>query len=100
MHHGLLAEQLQDRELQRLRHEREAEDEVEDVRLRQQAGERSPLGRLAAREATGAVEADVGLRVECVALEHDEPRVDAATPERLGGRPRHPCRVDRAEDDP
>ena len=95
-----LRNSLQDRELQRLRHEREAEDEVEDVRLRQQAGEGSPLGRLAAGEAAGAVERDVGLGVEGVALEHDEPRVDAAAPERLGGRPRHAGRVDRAEDDP
>ena len=72
---------------------------MEDVRLRQQAGERPPLRRLAAREAAGAVERDVGLGVEGVALEHDEPGVDAAAPERLGRRPRNAGRVDGAEDD-
>ncbi len=90
---------LQGRELDRARHEREAEDEVEDVGLREQLRERAPLGRLAAREAARAVERDVGLGVERVALEDDEPRVDAAAPERLGGRPRDAGRVDRAERD-
>ena len=60
---------------------------------------RAPLGRLAAREAAGAVERDVGLGVQRVALEDDEPRVDAAAPERLRGRPRDAGRVDRAERD-
>ena len=95
-----LREQPQGRELQRLRHEREAEDEVEDVRLREQPRERAPLGRLAAREAAGAVERDVGFGVQRVALEDDEPCVDAAAPERLGRRPRDAGRVDRAEGDP
>ena len=55
--------------------------------------------RLAAREAAGAVERDVGLGVQRVALEDDEPCVDAAAPERLGRRPRDAGRVDRAERD-
>ncbi len=42
------------------------------------SSERAPLGRLAAREAAAAVERDVGLRVQRVALEDDEPGVDAA----------------------
>ena len=72
---------------------------MEDVRLRQQFGEGAPLGRLAARQAAGAVEGDVRLRVQRVALEDDELRVDAAPPQRLGRRPRDAGGVDGTEDD-
>ena len=66
---------------------------MEDVGLRQQPREGAPLRRLAAGEAAGAVERDVGLGMECVALEDDEPRVDAAAPEGLRPSPtgRRPC---------
>ena len=66
---------------------------MEDVGLRQQPREGTPLGRLAAGEAAGAVERDVGLGMQRVALEDDEPRVDAAAPERLARSPtgRRPC---------
>src|SRR4029077_13106258 len=77
----------------------EAEVEVEHVRLREQLEQRPPLGRLAAQEAAAPVERPVRLRVKRIALEHDEPGVDAATTERLHVRPRHPGRVDRAVDD-
>ena len=83
VHDGLLPEQSQRRKLHRARHEREAEDEMEDVGLREQIRERTPLGRLAAREAAGTVERDVRLGVQRVALEHDEParrRHGAAAP--------------------
>ena len=46
-----------------------------------------------------AVERPVGLRVEPVALEDDELRVDPAPPERLHVLPRHARGVDRAVDD-
>src|SRR5207247_9025205 len=45
----LLAERAQDRELQRLRHERQSEVEVEDVGAREQLGERGPLRELPPR---------------------------------------------------
>ena len=99
MHDRLLPGEAQQRELQRAWDEREAEDEVEDVGLRREAREGAPLGRLAAHEAARAVERDVGLGVEGVALEDDESRVDAATAERLRERPRHARRVDGAEGD-
>ena len=64
-----------------------------------QLRERAPLRRLAAREAAGAVERDVGLGMQRVALEDDEPCVDPSAPERLRRRPRDAGRVDRAEGD-
>ena len=61
-----------------LRHEREPEVEVEDVGARQQPRERAPLRRAAGATSRAVpVERLVGLRVEPVALEDDEPRVDA-----------------------
>ncbi len=73
-----LAERPEDRELQRLRDEREAEHEVEDVRLGEQPRELAPLPALAANEAALEVERAVCLGVERVAVEDDEARVDAA----------------------
>ena len=99
VHDGLLVREAECRELERARQEGEPEDEVEDVGLREQAGERAPLDRLAPDEAARAVEVDVGLGVERVALEDDEPGIDPATAKGLGDRPRHARRVDRAEGD-
>ncbi len=96
---GVLPRGAQDRELQRLRHEREPEVEVEDVGARQQARERAPLRQLTAREPAAAVERPVRLRVECAPVEDDEPCVDAAPAQRLDVLPRDACRVDRAVDD-
>ena len=88
----LLPERAQDRELERLRDERQPEVEVEDVELRQQLGERPPLHELAPDEVLGPVERPVGFRVELVALEDDELGVDAAAAQARGrsptGRPR------------
>ena len=83
MHDGHLPQRAQQRELERLRHEREPEVEVEDVGPREEPRERAPLLELAAREGAVPVEARVGLGVEPVALEDDEPRVDAAAAQRL-----------------
>src|SRR5207247_7601935 len=74
---GAAAGEAEKRELERLRDERESEVEVEDVGARKEAGERAPLGELAAREAAGAVERPVRVWVEAAALEDDEARVDA-----------------------
>ena len=97
---GLLASRVQDRELQRLRHERQAEVEVEDVGAREQARERAPLRELLAREAAAAVERPVRLRVPQLAVEDDEPRVDVLAPQREHVLPRDPGEVDRAVRDP
>ena len=51
VHHRFLRASAEDRELQRLRHEREPEGEVEHVRLRQEARERAPLPRLPPEQA-------------------------------------------------
>ena len=67
---------------------------MEDVGLRRQAGEGAPLGQLPPGEATGALQGDVRLRVELVALEDDELRVDALAPQRLDVLPRNTSRVD------
>ena len=56
VHDGLLAGQAEQRELERLRHEREAEVEVEDVGARQELGERAPLAELAADDAGREIE--------------------------------------------
>ena len=93
---GLLAGRAQDRELQRLRHEREPEVEVEDVGAREQARERAPLRELLAREAAAPVERPVRLRVPQLAVEDDEPRVDVLAPQREHVLPRDPGEVDRA----
>ena len=91
--------QPEEGELERARDERETEDEMEDVGLREELRKRAPLGRLAANEASRAPEGDVGLRVERVALEDHEPRVDAAAAERFRDGPRHARGVDGAEGD-
>ena len=72
---------------------------MEDVGVWQETEERAPLSRLAAEEAAAAVERQVRLGVEHVALENHQPCVDAATPERLHVRPRHAGGIDRAMDD-
>ena len=72
---------------------------MEDVGLRKQAGEGAPLGGLAPGEAAAPLERPVGFGVERVALEHDEPSLDTAAPERLHVRPGDSGRVDRAVDD-
>ncbi len=100
VHHGLLAQRAQDRKLHRLRHERQPEVEVEDVGAREQAQEGRPLRRLLSDEAAAALERPVGLRVERVAVEDHELRVDAAPAQCLDVRPRHAGRVDGAVDDP
>jgi len=46
-----------------------------------------------------SLERPVGFRVELVAVEDDEPCIDASAAERVHVRPRHPRRVDRAVDD-
>ncbi len=51
------------------------------------------------QEPAGALEIDVRLRVQGVAVEDDKLRVDAAVSQRLNVRPRDPCRVDRAMGD-
>ncbi len=99
LHHRASAGEPQDRVLERLRHEREAEHEVEHVGAGEQLGERLPLGGLAAEKARAELERAVGLRVQGVSVEHDELRVDPAPSERLDVRPRHPGSVHRAVDD-
>src|SRR5919198_2115054 len=74
---GAAAGEAEEPELERLRDEREAEVEVEDVGARQEAGERAPLGELAAGEDAPAVERPVGVGGQPAALENDEPRGDA-----------------------
>ena len=89
----------QERELQGLRHEREPEVEVEDVGVAEQPRERAPLGQLLPGEPAVPVERLVRLGVELVALEDDEPRVDALAPEREHVLPRDAGGVDRAVGD-
>src|SRR5205823_3076438 len=98
------AEEVEDRaapgeaekgELERLRDEREAKVEVEDVRAREQPGERAPLGQLAAAEPAGAVERPVRLGVQAAPLEDDEASVDPLPPQRLHVGPRDTRDVDR-----
>src|SRR5438132_10268956 len=96
MQHRLLAERAQQRKLDRLREERQAEIEVEDVRARREPRERTRLRELPPEQPTGAAEVDVGLRMEFVAVEDDELCVHAAAPQRLDVRPRNACGVDRA----
>ncbi len=96
----LLAEEPQDRELEPLGDEGQAEVEMEDIRLRQQPDERTPLRELPAQEAALAVERPVRLGVQAIALEDDELRVDAAAAQREDVLPRHAGRVHRAVDDP
>ena len=87
-----LPERAQDRELQRLRDERETEDEVEDVGLwHQLAPARATGGPGDGRRPSFEVQRAVGLGVEGVAVEDDEPRVDPAVLERLRGRPGTPA---------
>ena len=99
VHHRALAERAQDRELERLRDERQAEREVEQVGAREKLGERLPLRQLAPGEPSFEVERAVGLGMQRVAVEDDQLRVDPAAAERLHVRPRHARRVDGAVDD-
>src|SRR5581483_7303424 len=96
---ALLAERAEDRELERLRDERQPEVEVKDVGAREQLRKRTPLLQLTCGEAAAELERPVRLRMEPVAVEDDELRVDAAAAEGLDVRPRDAGRVDRAVDD-
>jgi hypothetical protein len=71
---------------------------VKDVRLWEQARERLPLHGLLAQEARlRALQVPVGLiGAERLRVEDDEPRVHAASPQRLHVRPADPGQVDRA----
>ncbi len=99
VHHAPLPQRAQDRELQRLRDERQPEGEVEDVRSRQQVPERTPLAALPPEQAPLEVERQVGLREQRVAVEDDEPGIDPSPSERLDVRPRDTGGVDRADGD-
>ena len=99
VHHRRLPEHAQERELQRLRDERQAEREVEEVGARDQLREGLPLRCLSTQETAVQVERPVGLGVELVAVEDDERGVDAASAQGLDVRPRHARGVDRAVDD-
>ena len=59
----------------------------------------APLRRLPAGEAAAAVERPVGLGVQAIALEDDEPRVHASPTQRLHVRPRDARGVHGAVDD-
>ena len=79
VHDRALAERAQQRELHRLRQQRQPEVEVEDVRLRREPRERAPLRELAADQSTRPREGRrLASGMEAVALEDDELRVDAA----------------------
>src|SRR5581483_10208940 len=93
---ALLAQQPKQRELQRLRDQRQPEVEVEDVRAGGEAREGGELRREPLRERAVPVERPVRLVVEPAALEDDEPRVDALAPQRLDVLPRDAGDVDRA----
>src|SRR4029079_7183150 len=99
VHDRLLPGEPQRVELHRARQQREPEDEMEDVRLREEARKRPELCELPARETSRAVERDVRLRVELVALEEDAPCRAGAGAEPLRDRPRNARRVDGAEGD-
>ena len=99
VHDRALAKRAQNRKLERLRDERQPEREVEQVGCRQELAEHLPLRHLSAEQASVELERPVGLRVQRVAVEDDELRVDPAAAERLHVRPRHTRRVDRAVDD-
>ena len=73
---------------------------MEDVGPGEQLGEGAGLDELPADEAVAPVERPVRLGVERVALEDDEPRVDALPPERLHVLPRDAGGVDGAVGDP
>jgi hypothetical protein len=94
VHHRPLAERAQQRELNRLGQQREAEIEMEEVRVRRESCERAGLRQLLPEQPAGATEIEIGLRVELVAVEDDEPRVDATRSQRLNVRPRDACGVD------
>ena len=87
---ALLPQRAQERELDRLRDQRQAEVEVEDVGLRGEAGEGGELLCELHRQRPAPVERPVGLVVQLPALEDDEPRVDPLAPQRLDVLPRDP----------
>ncbi len=99
VHHRALAERTEDRELERLRNERQPEREVEEVGRGEQLRERLPLRELPPDEAALEVERAVGLGVERVPVEDDELRVDPASAQGLYVRPRDARGVDGAVDD-
>ena len=80
MEDALLAQRAQERELQRLRDQRQPEVEVEDVGLRRELREGRELLREPLRQRPVPVERDVGLGVQRAALEDDEPCVDPLPP--------------------
>src|SRR5260370_30152177 len=80
---ALLPEHVQDAELHRFRHERDARIEVEDVVARQELQERAPLRRLLTGESALALERDVRLRMKRVPVEDEQVGLDAAAPQRL-----------------
>ncbi len=96
--HRFAPGRLEDRPLELARHQRPAEVEVKDVGLRQQPEEGRPLYGLAPPEAAGPVERQIGLRMELLALDDDEPGVDALAAQRLHVRPRDPRHVQRGVD--
>src|SRR5262249_43336124 len=93
---ALLAQQTKQRELERLRDQRQPEVEVEDVGARRELREGGELLRELQRKRPVPVERPVGLVMQPSALEYDEPRVHAPPLERLDVLPRDPCDVDRA----
>ena len=100
MHDRPLPQQRQQRELEPLRQERQTEVEMEDVRLRREARERAPLRHLLSEQPTVPLEVDIGLGMQAVPVEHDEPGVDAPRAQRLHVRPRDARGVDRTVGDP
>jgi hypothetical protein len=101
MHHGSLARRAEDGHVQRLRHEGLAEVEVEDVRLREIAGERSPLHDLLAKKSMSRqIEVDVVLvGPPPLRPEDEQARVDALAPQRVHVRPAGAGEVDREVED-
>ena len=100
MEDALLPQRMKQRELNRLRQQRQSEVEVEDVGAGREARERGELLRELHGQRAAPVERPVGLVVELPALEDDEPRVDPLAPQCLHVLPRDPGDVDRAVRDP
>src|SRR5579862_2584403 len=100
VHHAPLPHRLEQRELELLGNERQAEVEVEDVGPGREPCERAPLRRLPAEQPAAALQVDVRLGMQAVAVEDDELRVDAACAQRLHVRPRDAGRVDGTVNNP
>ncbi len=102
VHHGLPAGRAHDRHLQRLRHERLAEVEVEDVRLGEVAREGAPLDGLPSEQARAAGQAQVDVVLVGSPLlgpEDEQARVHALAAERVHVRPAGAGEVDRQVED-